>query len=270
MRNQRRIWTAILVLAVACVVAWQILPSRDSEPVYKGKRLSEWLSAAINSFHPDTLAYNPPNPSEIQADEAVRHIGTNAIPTLLEMIQETDSPLKLKWIALMRKQHFFKPPQEAFNRNLQAIYAFKTLGSTASNAVPDLVRIYRGNLSPDSQVFILAALGRIGPPAAPKTTPILLDGLTNGDLRMTALYVIGEIHGQPEVFVPALINALKDSDPSVRATAITALGNYGPTAEPAVPALAGLLNDADPDISTEATNALKAIDPVAATKAGVK
>ena len=270
MRNQRRIWTAILLLGAAGFATWLILSSRDSEPVYKGKRLSEWLAEALLSPHPNTDGYNPPSPSEIQAEEAVRHIGTNAIPALLEMLQETDSPLKTKWIALLEKQHFIRAPEPAFDRNLHALYGFQALGPAASNSVPELVRIYRENHSPDSQVLILAALDNIGPTAAPKATPILLDGLTNGYLRRTALSVIGEIHGQPEVFVPALINALNDSDPTARATAIRALGKYGPAAEPAVPALAGLLNDADPYISSEATNALKAIDPVAAAKAGVK
>jgi HEAT repeat protein len=51
---------------------------------------------------------------------------------------------------------------------------------------------------------------------------------------------------------------------------VQALREFGPDARIAVPALVELLNADDDYMRTYATNALKAIDPVAAAKAGVK
>ena len=260
---KRRILIAFLFVAFLAALIWFFLPARESEPVYEGRPLREWLAVYFGPG-PDT--------STAQADDAIRHLGTNAIPILLEMLQETNSPLKLKWIALMGKQHLFKPPQEARVRNAEAARAFQALGPDASNAVPGLVRIYREDHSPESQIYILMALGSIAPAVLPAATPVLLDGLTNSDVRLsrTAAMAIGGAHGQPDVFVPALINGLKGPLQS-RGIAAWSLGEYGPQAKSAVPALVDLSkNDPALSVRTQAANALKKIDPEAAAKAGVK
>lgn len=261
---KRRILFTLLSLAALGVLVWVFLSARQPpEPVYQGKPLRYWL------------AFITPvgGPLGNQTDEAVRQIGTNAIPTLLEMLQANDSPLKLKWMALLQKQHFIHPPQPAWRPNREAAMAFEVLGATASNAVPALVQIYRRKISTFSQLEILEALGDIGPSASPAATSVLLDALTNSDafLRLYAVMAINKIHSEPEVFVPALINALKDSDGHVRYRAAEALTAYGPVAKTAVPALVGL-SKSDPDLSvrTHAADALKEIDPEAAARAGVK
>ena len=50
----------------------------------------------------------PTRPKSEDTKEAIRHIGTNGIPTMLKMIQAKDSWLKTKWIMLARKQPFVK------------------------------------------------------------------------------------------------------------------------------------------------------------------
>ena len=261
--KRRILFTLLSIVAVGALV-WLILPAGESEPVYQGKPLREWL--ALYRFHIDGLFGND------QADEAIRQIGTNAIPTLLEMLQEHDSDLKLKWVALLRKQNFIQPPQTASLHNSQAAMAFHVLGSSDSNAVPALVQIYSRKTSIASQEATVEALGDIGPSASPAATPVLLDALTNSDnsLYWYAVLAIDQIHGQPEVFVPVLINELKDSDGNVRLNAARALAAYGPAAKSAVPALVALLNDSNQYVRTHAAYALKEIDPEAAAKAGVK
>ena len=261
---KRRILFALLSLAALGLV-WLLLPARESEPVYQGKPLRYWL-ALYTSGSGDVIEH------AAQADEAIRHIGTNAIPTLLEMLQEKDSFLKLKWMALLEKQHFIQPPQPAYVHNHQAALAFYRLAATASDAVPTLVQIYRGKISGGSQYATLDALGGIGPPAGPAATPVLLDALTNSanDSHLLALFAIRRIHGQPEVLLPVLINELKDSDVYVRLNAVEALAAYRLASKPAVPALVALLNDPNSSVRVQATNALKAIDPESAAKAGIK
>src|SRR5437762_2441235 len=65
-----------LLLGVALVaVGVVVVLSRSGEPAYGGRRLSEWV---------DGYATRYPNS---ESDEAIRQIGTNAIPYLLKWIQ---------------------------------------------------------------------------------------------------------------------------------------------------------------------------------------
>jgi HEAT repeat protein len=54
---------------------------------------------------------------------------------------------------------------------------------------------------------------------------------------------LGEIHAQPRLCVPELIQALGDSDASVRLSATHALGMFGPDAQAAIPLLTSLTNN---------------------------
>ena len=83
--QKRRIYLGLVVLGFGVVVAGLVLvfiPSR--EPSYGGKRLSVWVE----------MYATPPRKSE--ADNAIRHIGTNALPYLLEWIRYEPGPRKLK------------------------------------------------------------------------------------------------------------------------------------------------------------------------------
>jgi HEAT repeat protein len=62
--------------------------------------------------------------------------------------------------------------------------------------------------------------------------------------------------------VPALTEALKDSDPLVRRLAAYALMEIGPEhAKSAVPAVGPLLRDPDRDVQQQAVNTLRILDP---------
>jgi HEAT repeat protein len=63
--------------------------------------------------------------------------------------------------------------------------------------------------------------------------------------------------------LPALVRALKDSDPTVRAWAAQAIGGVGPDAAEAVPALVALLTNEDEGSRNSACIALRGIGPVA-------
>ncbi|MCI0539843.1 MAG: HEAT repeat domain-containing protein, partial [Verrucomicrobiales bacterium] len=66
------------------------------------------------------------------------------------------------------------------------------------------------------------------------------------------------------VAVPNLIPLLKDTDPLVRRLAAYALGQIGPKAKEAIPALKEALNDTERDVVTASINAIRAIDATAA------
>src|ERR1035437_192656 len=205
---KRRILLIALLLAVLGGMAW-LMSSWPREPVYQGKPLTYWLER-----------YYPPAPKtpsgglvfpDPEAVEAIRHIGTNAIPTLLRMTRAHDSTLKRKLIALAQKQHFvpirFTAP---WDQNSRARFGFSELGSAASNAVPALIEILDSNFSPSSQESAASALGFIGP-AARQAVPSLVRTLasTNGFNRFTFVIALGSIHAEPQLAVPALIKSLK-------------------------------------------------------------
>ena len=67
-------WWIAAGLAVACLLAWMILSTGSSEPIYQGRRLGSWLRGHPREYYPAVLA-----------------IGTNALPYLLAELQATDS-----------------------------------------------------------------------------------------------------------------------------------------------------------------------------------
>jgi hypothetical protein len=184
--------------------------------MYRGKALTVWLRTYASSS-PAGLHSREWN----EADAAVRHIGTNGIPTLLRMIRGKDSNLKLRLVALARKQRLVKVHfVPAAERNVEASRAFIVLGDMARDAVPALVQMYHDDITADSQSAIEDALAWIGPAAKPAIS-LLLGAATNSNprVRANALWALGEIHSEPALCVPELIRALGDSDDWARLSA---------------------------------------------------
>src|SRR5690349_17412541 len=87
-RRLRTITVGILLAGVLGLVIWRA--ARPREPVYEGRTLSRWLD-----HHVASTAARPPygTPGWKEADKALRTIGTNAIPTLLQMLRAKDHQL---------------------------------------------------------------------------------------------------------------------------------------------------------------------------------
>jgi hypothetical protein len=229
---------AIFAGLLTLLMAWVcfLLPQDSRRPVYHGKPLTLWLQTYTSSGRG--------SPEWKEADEAVRHIGTNAIPVLLHLVYVKDSALKLRLVALAQRQRLIKVHFiPAAQRNIQASRAFIVLGDTAKAAVPALVKMFDENPSADSLSAIEDALAWIGPAANPAIR-VLLHTATNSNsrVRASALWALGEIHAEPQLCVPALIQGLNDSDDWARLSAAHALGMFGTDAQPAIPALTGLAN----------------------------
>jgi len=263
MRKRLHVALVVVVVAVLAVLGWEILLSREPEPVVDGKPLASWLDYYVSAQ------------SEVQrkmADQALDKVGTNAIPTLLRMLRQRDSTFKRDVMGLLQKQHIIKAHYiPAERRNQAAYFAFLKLGARAEVAVPALIEIYELKLSPFSQQTTARSLGHIGP-AAKSAIPLLIRGLadTNTLVRCDTLLALADFHAEPELVVPALTNALNDPNGKVRIFACMALWKVGVAAKPAVPALVKALDDSDSSVRGQAALALKQIDPEAAAQAGVK
>ncbi len=256
MHPRVKVTFAALAAFSLAVVAWLTLP--PAEPVYNGRRLSQCLAPSLSNPDRGARSWSARN---LQADEAVRHLGTNALPTLLRMLQSTDSSVKARLIDLEeRRGGIFIKYASAAERNQAAQRGFEVLGPEASNAVPALLTIARRNLSPASLSAAIAALGAIGPPARAAVPSLLQWATNNGTQAGPAIRALGRIRADPSLVVPFLTNALPG--PNVRPSVVFALGEFGTNALPAVPALLALLHsEADLTDKRIYTNALNKIDP---------
>jgi HEAT repeat protein len=222
-------------------------------PIYQGKPLSVWLKQYDLPKLPNgSIDWKTFGPRWRETNKIVQQAGTNAIPTLLRLLQEESI-----------KKH------NVDNNGQEADMAFAALGVNAKDSVPSLIEIYGRN--PAARGDVLYSLNCIGTNA---DVPIdwLLPKLKDPDpqIRAGIAYVLGQIHTKSERAIPALIQCLSDSSSHVRADAALALGSCGADAKPAIPQLIALLNDKGNGVRNCAVFAIKQIDPDAAANAGLK
>jgi len=267
MQKPVKIAFAASLVAVAGVIAWQTLNER--EPVYAGKSLTTWLIECSDRYGP----YSGPNTNQILQDPAVtaiRAIGTNGLPALLNLARAKDSPLKKRMIALMRKQSLvsthFRTEEDCHS---MACCGFYVLGSIGEDAVPALIDLLKSTNS-DLRGTASDCLGNIGP-AAKAAVPVLIQFIndTNRIVRVDTTINLGRIHMDAATVVPILIKNLTKSN-AILPTTINALGDFGEQAMPAVPALQHFLNDENDYVREAATNALRKIYAKTPVKGGMK
>src|SRR5208283_3048244 len=81
-----------------------------------------------------------------------------------------------------------------------------------------------------------------------------------------AATILGELHREPDVAIPALIQALQSDDRYLRENAVAALGRFGGQAKAAIPALTKALEDSDASVRRQAAAALNRINSGAVPK----
>jgi len=293
MGKRRTYLGLLLVLAVGVVAGVLALVFRPvPEPRYGGKKLSEWVE--------ELPGYAPTGKSE--AAQAVRHIGTNAIPFLLEWLRWEPSALRIKLQGPVDKMltkispALLKRSHTPYTRSLGAWRAFQTLGPRAAGAIPELSRLMTNTRRHRSGQFAAGCLANIGTDALPPlmsaltnqnpevrgraavnmerlgtnagpALPLLIECLN--DKEQSAVWGASQalIHFKRNPHVlPALADCVRNSRQAYRWYAIMALGRFGHEALPAVPLLLKCLKDPDANVRLTATNALRQIDPDALEK----
>jgi hypothetical protein len=266
MRKRSNILLAILFVAVLGGIAWRML--RDREPVYQGKSLTSWLEQFQADDPPQSEAEHLR--AQTEAREAIRHCGTNALPTLLRMTRARDSALEIKVLALAGKQSLISfHPRLAHEYHRMSWGGFEVLGSEARPAVPALIRLLN-DADDDIRVNAAYDLGYIGP-AAGEAAPVLYSKYftdTSEEMKFYAFKSLASIHANPKQCVPLFIEVLgkHQESSSTCAFAIMGLGNFGANAKSAFPLLVPFLTNEVEFVRSDATNALKQIDPEAAAK----
>ncbi len=288
MKRGRAIAWVVLLAVIATIAAFMAL--RPREPVYEGKRLSEWLEE-----------FSRVGRGQInqEAENAIRQIGTNALPFLVADLCREDSQRKLALMEWYNKWSSRKIPFKTFaDRRGTALTAFYVLGNAgklgpaAKPFLPSLGKLL--DRQPDKAAFALLYIGA-------ESTPYLTDALshTNWLVRTWAAVALAKLNLEVQqrglnsgftlssyscqpVFqpffsysaddIPAFITNLKSTNAVVRAaTAEATIELQDPSwNRRLVPALLPLLRDDDLRVRNAASQALKRIDPERATKAGVK
>jgi len=169
----RKRWIYLLLIAIVVLIgAFVVVVMPVREPGYGGRRLSEWLAYAS---HP----YSRSHPDVIQTEEAIRKIGTNALPYLVRWVQYERPAWKSNVYLLLRK--LLSKPSIGVRDDRQTIRAeacvigFRALGSEGKAAIEELSQIMNDPKSERSAQRAASALAALGDDAL----PAFLNGATN-------------------------------------------------------------------------------------------
>jgi len=291
MQKRRRL--ILILVAVAVLVVFAVIVSfSPSEPRFNGRPLRSWV---------DELGSNDAQ-DRSNATEAIRHIGTNGLPCLLEWIRYEPPDWKLQLHRAAGRlpngleADWMKQDQDAL-RLFAAAEAIAKLGPEAKTAVPELTRLMTDPKAGFSAIWATYSLAHLGPEGlhplmtvltnhqmpihkevlinmpflgtnARPAVPLLIQCLNDKDefAAHLAALALGRLRLDSAVVVPALSYILEDSRPRVRISGANALGRFADEARPAVPALLKLFKDPDPKVRDAATNALNRVDPQALEK----
>ena len=253
MRIRRRlIWLAAAAILVfgGLLFIWL----RPTEPSYAGRSLSYWVR---RTYHPD------PNISA-KAEEAIRSIGTNALPTLIGWLSERDPPWKLAYnnrvMEMFGLDWYRAEPFLLGRRTWNATYALRIIGPIAKPAIPALIdNMTNFPLSASSPSSYAIALEQIGP----ETLAPLTKALTNPDqnVRRYAIDALAIRWTDIAPVVPDLIGLLPSYDPELKPELIRLIGRAGD--ERAISTLVALLEDGSFDVREQAAYSLAYMESAA-------
>ena len=227
------------------------------EPVDQGKTWSTWFKA---------LDHSPPCSAEkqiflgnqLQAVEALRRIGPQAMPLIERELRAKDWPLKLK-LWRWARQHSFTNFEFtlASERRDKAMVVCALLGPKAEPALPELTRL----LDHSDAVVRASAVCTIGNIRSVAAIPVLLKTArdTNVLVRcfaMLAVGTLGNLSGKPDAVIPTLVEGMQDTNAAVRFKALVGLENFAGTTAAAMPPLLKALEDPEIHIRPYAARAL--------------
>jgi len=170
--RKRRFFLLLIAGGVLVIVAVVVFsPSREREPEYGGKRLSEWVFEL------------PPDASQSgnsAAEVALREIGTKALPYLLEWISYEPAPWRLKIYEIAGKL-LQKGPNVIFQdrkmlRASCAVRAFGTVGLQDEGITTQLKRMSQEPNRGVSRLYIIFALNCGGAHGFPHYGPGTMRG----------------------------------------------------------------------------------------------
>jgi len=251
--KRRRILLLLALAAVAGgIVVWPLGPK---EPVYQGKRLTEWIQEARGPIQRSATRHWPTQAERERSEaarQAVKAIGTNAIPFLVSELVRPESKWRTSFNRWASKHPAIRFRFADFDtRILNAANGLGILGRDAAPALPTLAE-YLGH---NRLGFTAAmAMGKVEDLAI----PYFLKAIASMDTlaaENAGTSMAGQIR-DVESAIPSLVQLLQHTNEWTRRVAAWTLGGIRSQAEAMVPALTELLSDPVPIVQAHACHAL--------------
>lgn len=235
---------------------------RESEPSYNGRTLSEWIDEEQRmDFYRQYEQGAPPSVTHQQVQSAVRAIGTNALPLLLQWLRATNSSWKTtlarktqtwpRWIqdnSALRELTESDAPQ----KHVRARMGFQLLGTNALPALPQLLRIFKSSTNPDEMYSAVATMTVLGADTIPPLLNVLESGadVSHREYAIISLGAMSNVGTNAASAIPVLLKIARDShSPHALAIAATrAVTSLGICPEQVVPFLISRMNSTNSTI----------------------
>jgi RNA polymerase sigma factor (sigma-70 family) len=250
--NQAKLWRSFGSKGVRMLVRALKSPDYDHSTRMCVASLLSQLGNGAKSASPEII-----NQLKIEKDDSVRAIELGYFEGFIENLSEKDKA------ALFPELLRAMQSNDSGVRN-NALVALQYYPDRKAIVIPLMVDAMKDS---SSQVRMMAvkALNRIDPQNTAQSdfVPVLVGCLTSppdATAVNESVILLGELHREPDLAVPALIRSLQNQSSAVRANSASALGRFGAQAKPAVAALTTALKDPDSDVRRQATSALERIN----------
>lgn len=274
MKPKRALIYGVFVASIALILYFSL---RSSGPHYQGKSLNFWLEqlekgqngnewSAQNGL---TWALLPERTArQIKAADAIRAIGTNSIPYLLQDLAAKDSSFFHQWKKFrdMVKTKWFRKtvyggtePTPAERIRWKAALGLEVIGTNAARLVPEIAPLLQSTSSDSaakSAAYILGGMGTQG--IAVLTNAV---NSSNDWTALSAMWSMAQHHAIAETnWVPLLMAAITRQTNStywaLGGLGVWALGEIHLDSEQTIPFLIEVLSSSDPNVRSYAAVSL--------------
>ncbi len=253
-------------------------PAGDIQPMYEGQPLSHWVEvlggpSVSSKWIPEIMEIE----GGLEAQEALEHIGINAIPFLIRWIGGEALPAAGISNVKPLQPIFPASHQEGtdlgwrFARAKGAMQAFRVLGPLAFSAIPELARLVtsqfgagehpfaidQGVVQPPCAQFVLPALGAIGPDSLSFILTIVTNKTYTSATRATALEAVEAMGTNALLALPVVLQCAEDSQEFVALAALESLNAFGQHDQRVFVALTNALHHPAQGVRFRAMAALK-------------
>ena len=242
-----------LIAFIGCFCLCSEYSVYAKEPYYHNKALSDWLSRDVDG----------------DAQSAIEQMGTNTIPTLLEILGATPKSLGSvvnRLDSKVMQNNLCEDEGDVYFGKIKenVDVAFAILGTNAEAAAPELMKLLEEDKE-DVSLYAASALGNVGPKGLSALTnaitsnnpsvranvaigisesvqgsKYLLQMLSDSDSHVRAVTAESLVKVDPTLAIPVLISALEDKDPNTRLLAAASLSFFGGKSENAADKIATL------------------------------
>jgi hypothetical protein len=181
-------WKLFLAVILAGFLGLAVEALRLDEPCFRGRSITQWLDSQPNLSQRNPFLHNSMGGLSFLPDAEVEHalkvIGTNAIPTLIRMVNARDSSFRLRVNALLDRQTMIRfRLRPACETRAIGCRGFKFLGENGRSAAPALALLTRDR---------------------------------DAGIRYTAQQSLQWLKPERGMIVPVLLQACRDSAPEIR------------------------------------------------------